>query len=336
MNVIIANEKSDIFSTLDIDIIKSINGIYDTNELSAMFKSFFYSRMIIDVTAFKLFEDISTYASLVKELDASKIILFLKEGSAVCTSNFLSKLIDLGIYNFTTNIEGIKYLLNKPNTLDDVKQIKQMQATNTIQTGSTASSVVSSVSSILEQSRIIGFRNVTEHAGATTLIYSLKKQLELIIGKKVIAIEVDKQDFSFFNDENMFSVTKDNLISEIRKHSEANIILVDLNLHQDDSCCGDVFYLMEPSIIKINKLLKYHASVLGGLTEKKVILNKSMISNKDVSIFEKEIGFSFFHVISCFNERESNDFLNNFLVKLGTVNVNNENQTGGLFSFLKK
>ena len=34
--------------------------------------------------------------------------------------------IDLGIYNFTTNLNGIKYLLNKPNTLKEVEPIKKM------------------------------------------------------------------------------------------------------------------------------------------------------------------------------------------------------------------
>ena len=342
MNVIITNEKIDVLSTLDIDIIKNINGIYDVNEIISMFKSFFYSKVIIDVTSLKLFEDINTYSSLVKELDPSKIILFLKESSHVCTSNFLSKIIDLGIYNFTTNIEGVKYLLNKPNTLEDVKQIKNTvditsNDTTSNDTGSNlVNSSLSSVTSLLEQTRILGFRNVTEHAGSTTLIYSLKKELEKVIGKKVVAIEVDKKDFLFFNDSTMVSVTKETLNVELRKNSSASVILVDLNLYEDDSCCGDVFYLMEPSIIKINKFIKFHASALAGLKNKKVILNKSLISNKDIGVFQNEVGFEFFDVIPAFNERVDNEFLNNSLIKMGALTIENDNQTGGIFSFFKK
>ena len=32
-------------------------------------------------------------------------------------------MISLGIYNFTTHLNGVKYLVKKPNTLDDVQHI---------------------------------------------------------------------------------------------------------------------------------------------------------------------------------------------------------------------
>ena len=44
--------------------------------------------------------------------------------------------------------------------------------------------------------RIIGFKNVTAHAGATTLIYMLKKHLE--VAYNVVAMEVDTDDFRYF------------------------------------------------------------------------------------------------------------------------------------------
>ena len=51
MNVIVANEKKDELSNLDIDVIKSISGEYEVGELIAMFENFFYDKMILDVTA---------------------------------------------------------------------------------------------------------------------------------------------------------------------------------------------------------------------------------------------------------------------------------------------
>ena len=102
MNVIVANENQNQLSNIDIDIIKSINGVFSVSELVDMFKNFFYSKMILDVTALTDYKVISTYEELAKGLDTNKIIFLLPEGSTLCTPNFLSSMIDLGIYNFTT------------------------------------------------------------------------------------------------------------------------------------------------------------------------------------------------------------------------------------------
>ena len=129
MNVIVSNVQQNALANLDIDVIKSISGEYDVSEIVEMFKSFFYSKMILDVTSLKKYNDIKTYEVLTKGLDADKIIFLLPEGSNLCTPNFLSQLISLGVYNFTTNLNGIKYLLKKPNTLQDVEKITKMAKT---------------------------------------------------------------------------------------------------------------------------------------------------------------------------------------------------------------
>ena len=41
MNVIVANEQQNQLANLDVDIIKSITGVYDASEIVEMFKSFF-------------------------------------------------------------------------------------------------------------------------------------------------------------------------------------------------------------------------------------------------------------------------------------------------------
>ena len=97
MNVIVANEKQNQLASLDIDIIKNINGVFGASEIVEMFKSFFYSKMILDVTAIKEYKDVHTYETLLQGLDPNKIIFLLPEGSALCTPNFLSKLIEVGI-----------------------------------------------------------------------------------------------------------------------------------------------------------------------------------------------------------------------------------------------
>ena len=51
MNVIVGNELQSQLSNLDVDIIKNISGVYEPIEIVEMFKNFFYSKMILDVTS---------------------------------------------------------------------------------------------------------------------------------------------------------------------------------------------------------------------------------------------------------------------------------------------
>lgn len=59
-------------------------------------------------------------------LPADKIILLLPTTSETTSSLYLSRIISMGIYNFTTNLDGVKYLLDNPNSYKDVAHIQQM------------------------------------------------------------------------------------------------------------------------------------------------------------------------------------------------------------------
>ena len=134
--------------------------------------------------------------------------------------------------------------------------------------------------------RIIGFKNMTQHAGATTLIYLLRKALS---GNKVVgAIEVNKVDFLYFNDKELVSTTTSELPKELMKKQLCDIVLVDLNDYDDVSICSQVYYLIEPSTIMINKMLRKNKSVLETLKNEKVVLNKCVLNSEDVATFEYE------------------------------------------------
>lgn len=334
MNVIVANAQQAQLSNLDVDIIKSISGTYEATEVVEMFKSFFYSKMILDVTALKHYDDLKTYEVLVQGLDPEKIVFLLPEGSKLCTSNFLAHLISIGIYNFTTNLNGIKFLLKKSNTLKDVEHIRKMaNIEDSTETGASVATVVAKVDS---GTTIIGVRNVTEHAGATTFIYMLKKELSIAYGQEnVVAIEIDKNDFSFFNDKQMISAKQSEIKTVLQRHSSATIILVDLNSSTDDSFCGDVLYLVEPSTLKLNRLVRRNRNCFGRLGGQKVILNKSLLLNNDVFDFESEAAIKVFYNMPPLDERKRNAIVNDFLTKLGLFNRssknNNSNKIFGLF-----
>ena len=335
MNVIVSNTQQNALANLDIDVIKSISGEYDVTEIVEMFKSFFYSKMILDVTSIKKYNDIKTYEVLTKGLDADKIIFLLPEGSNLCTPNFLSQLISLGVYNFTTNLKGIKYLLKKPNTLQDVEKITKMA--NIEKSKETGAATVATVSTKVEKgTTIIGFRNVTEHAGATTFIYMLKKELALTIGSnQVVAVEIDKNDFSLFGDKDMISIRSSEIQSTIDRYSNVSIILVDLNKCQDDHFCSDVIFLLEPSTIRLNMLVRRNRAVFEKLRNSKVVLNQSLLLNNDVFDFEGEAGLKVFYNMPPLDERKRNAIVADFLSKLGILQAPNSsggsNRIFGLF-----
>ena len=346
MNVVVANKMQNELSGLDIDVIKSLNGEHEVSELVEMFKSFFYNKMILDVTAIKNYDSLETYEELSKGLGVDKIIFLLPEGSRLCTPNFLSHLIDLGIYNFTTNLNGVKYLLKKSNTLNDVEHIKKMVNDNNVvqedngvvnTSDETSDNIVRASAKIEDGVTIIGFINVTEHAGSTTLIYMLKKELARCYGNDaVIAIELNKNDFVYFNDKHLFSVKENDVKQTISSNTSAKIVLVDLNNAVDNSYCGDVIYLIEPTTIKLNKLIQRNKTIFSKLIGKKVILNKSALLNNDVNDFEGEAGIKVFYNMPSLDERKRNEIINNFLEKLGLISSNSNNNSGGIFGLFRR
>ena len=185
---------------------------------------------------------------------------------------------------------------------------------------------------------IIGFKNITEHAGSTTLIYMLKKELSRVYGNDgVIAIELNKNDFIYFNDKNLFSIKENEVKSTISSKVGAKVVLVDLNNAVDDTYCGDIIYLIEPTTIKLNKLIQRNKIVFSKLTNKKVVLNRSALLNNDVSDFEGEAGIRVFYNMPSLDERKRNEIINDFLVKLGLLKGNsNGNNSGGIFGLFRR
>lgn len=350
MNVIVANEKNNELASLNVDIIKSVSGVYDALEIVEMFRSFFYNKLILDVTALKNQEDIRSYEVIAQGLDVDKVIFLMPEGSKLCTASFLSRLISIGIYNFTSNINGVSYLIKKTNTLKDVEHI--VSAVN-MQRSSEAGAAVTTIGSGNVNNRpnqevtaapietdgcfIVGFRNVTLSAGASTLIYMLKKELALTYGQdNVGALEVNKNDFILFNEKNMHSCRTDDLAANVERLSTLSILLVDLNDCMDDSFCKEIVYLVEPSTFKLNRLLRRNSAVFTKLTDKKVVLNQSMLLNNDVFDFEREAGIRVFFNIPPLDERKRNGVIGEFLDKLGLLNGNfhgsgGNNKIFGLF-----
>ena len=307
MNVIVANKRNDVLSNLDIDIIKNIVGEYTADELVAMFKDFYCDRIILDITALNNYTDISNIQKLAIGLGEAKLILFLTDD--VCSdSSYLSKIVSFGIYNFTNNYNAIKQLIDNPNTYKDVAQIQQLSGVVSYEGQNNINNT---------GIRVLGIRNVTNHAGATTLSYMLKKALVGIYGMSVNVIEVGKNDLDVFGDKSVVSVTSNQLEAKLREFANSRFIVIDLNDAEKDDFCDEVLYLMEPSAIMLNNLVKNRMKVFEELRDKKIILNKSMLTNRDVTEFESEANTKVFFNIPPLDDRKENNIIVDLLYKLG-------------------
>lgn len=324
MNVIIANRHSSELGSLDIDVIKSLNGEFTPEDLAATFANFFYNKMIIDITAIKNYTDIAQIQKLSVNFDMNKIILLL-ENDESSNASYLSQLISMGIYNFTKSVDNIKYLIDNPNSYKDVAHIHQIQELTT-----TIEHKVENLGC-----KVIGIKNITDHAGSTTLIFMLKKQLENRY--KVRGIEVGKSDFSVFNDPELISCNTDNFRKVLNESKDYDIILIDLNDQEDDDC-DDTLYLLEPSTIKLNKMIRRNKNIFDKLRGKKIVLNKSLLDSSDIVDFEYESKSKVFYNIPPLDDKKKkHEILEGLLVKMGLSNEQvKENDKGkvlGLFKF---
>lgn len=328
MNVIVSNKYKEIIDTVNIEVIKKIEGEYSAEELGNAFKNFYFQRMILDITAIKDYKDIDNIRKLSVMIDMDKVILLLDDSEESSDPKYLSKLVSMKIYNFTKNAEGILYLYNHPNSYRDVAYIQQIEDVKMNVSDSTTTSEGTVIIKENHGARVIGIKNVTKQSGSTTLAYMMKKKLSEKY--KAMAIEIDKNDFMYFNEQNMISVKASDLGNTIQKNRDiAEVIIVDLNNSNLFDLCDDVLYLVEPSIIKLNKLMLIDRASLTKLKNKKIVLNQSLLEPKDILDFEYEAKVKVFYNLAPLDERDKvNRPLLAFLIKLGfdrmVDNVDNE------------
>ena len=285
MNVMVYNKYKELLMGLNIDVMKSLEGVYNVDEIIDTFTNFYYDKMILDITAIRDYQNTDNLQKLAMNINMENVILLLDDNPETDTKSYLSKLISLGIYNFTKNAEGINYLLVHPHTYRDVVNIHNLEDLEEREAPKSPGidfGINKDLPNTANDGRlkIIGFKNVTQHAGATSLIYMLKRQLDGL--KKVAAIEINKVDFLYFNQKDMISSTSQDVLKEIMRRNSYDVIFIDLNDYEDIDICTQVYYLIEPSTIMINKMMKKNKHILEQL--------KNEIMKLDL-IFTKEMHF---------------------------------------------
>lgn len=356
MNVVTSNENKAIIDRLEIDIIKRIDGQFDINELLSKFVNLYFNKMIIDITSIKDYENPQVIATLAQSVDPSRVIVLLNNNPVVNSNDYLANLINNGFYNFTRNFEGINFLYNNPNTFENVQHLltNNVQSAPSNNNGVNAGPVNNGMNNnqqgfnaqeqmqnenqevsqggaprIFSNRMIIGLQNVTNHAGASTLVRMMVRQLNSH-GIKAYGIEMFRQDLMYYRDPHLVAcMNRNDIERELRKMEDANAVIFDLNdFGEADKYCDKVMYLIEPSFIRLTKALKKNANTLVELRDANVVLNMSFVNNQELPDFEYETKLTIFDNIPPLNDRNENSIeINNFLRKLGyniVDNINNQ------------
>ena len=103
----------------------------------------------------------------------------------------------------------------------------------------------------------------------------------------------------------MISTTTTDLLKEMMKRQSSDVLFIDLNDYDDDEICTDVYYLLEPSTIMMNKMLRKNRKVLEQMRDKKIILNKCVLNSEDVATFEYETKLKVYATIPPVDERQA-------------------------------
>ncbi len=325
MNVVTANENKQMIDRLNIEVMMRIDGAFSVRELLSKFVNLYFNKMIIDITSIKNYQDIHTMQELAKAVDPNRVIILLNDNPVVSSPVYMSSLVKAGFYNFSNNFEGIMYLYNNPNSYNNVQHLvlndSQMAASN--QQFQPYQEEVKATPGGFKKTNnrmILGLANLTQHAGATSLTNMMVRQLKSH-GIVAYGIEMFRNDLLFYHLPNdlMSCMNRNDLEREIQKRPDAQAIIIDLNeFGEAEKYCDMVLYLLEPSFIKLTKMIKKDRNAFAAHRNDRIVLNMSFVNANEVSNFEKETGLKVYFNIPPVNDRNQDiDEVNNLLKKVG-------------------
>ncbi len=307
MYIIIKNENSRIINNLTVNVSKTLVGDFTREDLDRELNLINYDKAIVDITSIRnYYDDNYLYKFLEFFRSPSDVILLLNDGFVANSKHFLSKLISKGYYNFATTDSAVNRLLERNNTIDDVKEY--MDGNDFLKTDSIVSGIDKNKKFETDK-LIIGIENGFPHSGATTLMYMLVKEIGK--SKKVKGIEMINNDSLFFRDDRIISCeSRIQFETIVKTLNDIDVYIVDLNGSDVREICNKVIYLIEPGTTKINKVVKGDREIYEMLKNSNVVLNRSNIKDEEMKTFEYETKFKVVGNVPNLNERlDSNDSL---------------------------
>lgn len=331
MYIIIKNENSNVINMLSVNTVKTLVGEFTREDLDRELNNVNFDKAIIDLTSIKnYYDDNYLYNFLEFFKDPNNVIILLNDGFVANSREFLSKLIERGYYNFATSDNAVSKLLERNNIFDDVQ--KYLEGYDFLKVDSIVSN--KEISNRFETDKIIiGIENGTPHAGATTLMYMLVKQISKY--KSVKGIEMFKDDSLYFKDDRIITCqSRVHFEAIVKTLKDIDVFIVDLNGSDVRNLCNKIIYLVEPGASKINKVVKGDRDTYNKLVNSYVVLNRSNIKNEDIGTFEYETKFKVVGNIPNLNERlDSNDALDG-LVKYLVGDI--KRKKGGFWNLFKR
>ena len=318
MNIAIRNENLGVMNSLDVEIIKTLEGSFTRKEIEKEFNNLYYNKVIIDITAIKNYYDENVLFDFLDFWDGAKIVLVLNNTEFCNSPNLLKKLVQKGIYNFAKNASATTFLVNRPNTYEDVKKyVEDKTLFNPLNQNNFVAEQAYNAQKNLNQ-KIIGIKSLTTHAGATTLMYMMCQMLK--VKYKVKGIECNDDSSKYLKcDEIISSTSVNDLQVKIKTLYGCDVIILDLNDLNGEDFCDEILYLVEPGIIKFNKLIRNEKNMQKYATDyNKLILVRNNLKNGEIDNLSFEIKTEIFASLNDFNDRiNSAESVRNMLIKLG-------------------
>ena len=328
MNLVVSNKYKNLIYSSNIEILKELNGVFSVKQIVNSFNNIFYKKIIIDATALENFPKDNVLKELVESFDSDKLILLLPPDNPP-PRNFLSFLVSINLFNFTDNTNGLLHLINKSNTLEDVSNFIVVKETK-----EQPKEENNLFDNDVNERIIIGFRGITEKSFVTEIIYMIKRSLEEVHKKRVIAVEIDKNEFNYYNSENMYSVSKDRIVEFLNNNYNCDVLLIDLN-DENRELCDNTINLINPSLYNVNKLLYLKRDAFIKLKGEKVVFVNSLLQTNDINQFAKEANLSVYYNLPPLNDRIYNKELDKLLEKLGIIEIKPAKEKKGLFDLFK-
>ena len=121
MIVIVSNKQKSVLDNANIDAIKDLNGVFNVQDLINNFKNYFFTKMVIDATSIVDFTNPEVLKQLASGIGSEKLVVLLPPKPEP-PLRFLETLVNIGIYNFSTNIDELIYLISNPYDKDSINR----------------------------------------------------------------------------------------------------------------------------------------------------------------------------------------------------------------------
>ena len=222
----------------------------------------------------------------------------------------------------------------------DITAIEDYENINTIQNLSVAFDM-SKVIILLDDSNVVsspmylsslvsmGIYNFTKNADAIPFLIDNPNTYKDVANYQDLNMRMEEPKLNDNNlDINVNSFELNKYLSNLN-NNETEVILIDMNNADVESYFTDVLYLIEPGLIQLNKLIKLDRTAFNKLKGKKIILNRSVLSQSDVADFEKESGSKVFYNMPNVDDKiDDNVVIKKLLKELGFTRIDDHDSKG--------